>query len=305
MATGIWRTWRFEVPSERYGTAFHEEGTGGVYYSFDDGPLTRSPHIPQISFLDNDIRRTVAAIGRVLATQEHMVILDVPKMNRGEHYARIWRQAKAPGLAEIYAQEFSLTVQAFRSLYQAALGVFSNIEPDAANNASFGHKIREVLLLACMEVEAGWVAVLRTNGVLQDRYSTNDYVKLLPAMRLDEWRVRLFGWPGYPALSPFSGWNSTNPTRSLPWYDAYNATKHDREQKFSRATLAHMIEAIAAAYIMIEAQFGSPLAYDNAAIGSTPFQILAAPQWPLADQYVPPFTIPNHPSVWTKINHAF
>jgi hypothetical protein len=38
--------------------------------------------------------------------------------------------------------------------------LFETVEPTEANLTAYGHKIREILLLACMEVESSWSAVL-------------------------------------------------------------------------------------------------------------------------------------------------
>lgn len=57
--------------------------------------------------------------------------------------------------------------------------VFETVEPGQRNIQTYGHKIRELLLLAAMEVEASWTAVLRANGYAEQRPTTKDYVKLL------------------------------------------------------------------------------------------------------------------------------
>jgi hypothetical protein len=134
--------------------------------------------------------------------------------------------------------------------------LFRVVEPDTSNLATFGHEIRHLLLLACMEVEAGWGTVLRANGYPGDRWNTSDYVKLLGPLHLAEWGLRLTSYPAIAVLSPFAAWDKGTPTQSLPWYDAYNKVKHDRESNFKQATLEHTINAVAAAMILFFAQFG-------------------------------------------------
>lgn len=53
---------------------------------------------------------------------------------------------------------------------------FQTVEPTSANQSTYGHRVRELLLISCMEVEASWAAVLRENGHVRTRYTTTDYV---------------------------------------------------------------------------------------------------------------------------------
>jgi len=134
--------------------------------------------------------------------------------------------------------------------------IFRVIEPVPANSSAFGHASRLLLMQAATEVESAWKAVLRANGNATDRLTTRDYVRLLDPMRLDAYEVRLIGFPDWPALRPFRGWDRASPTKSLPWYEGYNETKHDRETNLRHATLKSVVSAMAAALIMLRAQFG-------------------------------------------------
>jgi hypothetical protein len=65
--------------------------------------------------------------------------------------------------------------------------------------------------------------------------------------------------PRYVAIGwrlPFAGWSPTSPTKSLPWYDAYNRTKHDRANHFEAATLENCILAVMANVVLFAARFG-------------------------------------------------
>jgi hypothetical protein len=139
------------------------------------------------------------------------------------------------------------------------LTLFRTVEPVPANNKVYGHEIRHLLLLACMEVESGFAAVLRANGYPPGRshWTTKDYVKLQKAMLIGQLSVQLRRYPSYPPLSPFRSWNASSPSQSLAWWAAYNATKHNREGEFSQGNLSHAIHAIAATVIMLFAQFGT------------------------------------------------
>jgi hypothetical protein len=167
--------------------------------------------------------------------------------------------------------------------------VFRSVEPSDANNSAYGDQIRSLLILACTEVESAWRAVLLANGGAEprDRLSTEDYVKLAAPMRLREWRVKLARFPRYPSIAPFRDWTVEKPTQTLPWYDAYNQTKHDRETNLQRATLQHMIYAMCGVHVMLAAQFGwLPLAWPNPVAPDIYFEAL--PSWRLGELYVPP-----------------
>ena len=57
-------------------------------------------------------------------------------------------------------------------------------------------------------------------------------------------------------IQPFKGWDENNPTKSLPWYDAYNQTKHNSDLNFSKAKLIHILESVAANIILHCVRFG-------------------------------------------------
>ncbi len=135
--------------------------------------------------------------------------------------------------------------------------LFETVEPAHGNEFAFGHKIRELLLLACMEVESAWSAVLKENSYPGSRFTTKDYVKLCKPMFLDAYALELQSYRDFRDFRPFADWDPNKPSLSLPWYDAYNQTKHDREGKLQEAHLRHAIHAVGAVVVMMYAQFGS------------------------------------------------
>jgi len=180
-------------------------------------------------------------------------------INPGEYHLRMWR----PGVTEARSIAPNLNVitqsiQGIRILVEEIEKIFLTINPCSKNFDVYGHNLRNILLIACMEVEAALTGILMANNYNKDRLTTNDYVKLLIPMMLDAYEVKLLSYPDIPTIKPFLNWDSSNPTKSLPWYDAYNKTKHDRESNFTYATLEHAINSIAAAIIILYAQFGLP-----------------------------------------------
>ena len=168
-------------------------------------------------------------------------------------------------------------------------------QPTTANMACYGHEIRNLLILACTEVEAQWKGVLTANSYTAlGRLTTNDYVKLENAMKLSSYSISFSYFPWLQTLTPFEGWiGSRSPTRDLFWYDNYNAVKHDREAEFHRATLSSVLSAIAACAIMLAAQFGKT-ALDRPDMGAF-FRLTSFPDWGPGEQYVPAY--PNNPQL--------
>ena len=212
----------------------------------------------------------------------------------GEFHPRIWRGAESPVPEDVgYGRVLIESVMVCREMSEDLRVIFSSIHPELRQLDVFGNRQRELLLLACTDVESAWRAVLRENTgpsrPFPDRLSTQDYVRLLEPMRLNEWKLELLHFPQLGTFIPFANWDSRRPTTSLPWYDAYNAIKHDREAEMSRATLRHAIDALAALHVMIATQFG--IAHlRGATLGADQFRITSVPEWPLEDYYTRPRT---------------
>jgi hypothetical protein len=170
-----------------------------------------------------------------------------------QYYPRIYR----PGAIALKPQQgMTQSALAVSVLTDRLEHLFRVIEPNEDNLKVFGHEIRSLLLLACMEVEAALRTILDANGNREERLGTGEYVKLRDPLRLPDYTLQLAFYPNAGRFAPFSTWEPSKPTQSLPWYDAYNKTKHDRENHFHEATLEHAIEAVCAAVILFYAQFG-------------------------------------------------
>lgn len=147
--------------------------------------------------------------------------------------------------------------QALRLLVERLDELLLYIEPSEHGLLSYSHKTRELLILACTEVEDQLKRYLsladyeKTAGL-----TTNDYVKLAPELHLHEYQLVLRPYEAIAPIAPFCGWDGNRPTQSLPWYDAYNKTKHDRTEHFEDATLSHCLSAVAANVILFCVRWG-------------------------------------------------
>ena len=182
--------------------------------------------------------------------------------------------------------------------------ICQTVHPGEGTLETYGHDIRNLLILACTEVEMHWRGVLSANGYIRDRYDTRDYVNLRSAMKLDQYAVSFSNFPWLSPVSPFAGWGDTGkPSQDLEWYDAYNAAKHDRENSFERATLAHCFAAVSACFVMMTAQFGSAAGVDGDIETGTFYQIVSVPAWTLSEIYLA-VGDEHHPN-WSPVNFDF
>ena len=159
------------------------------------------------------------------------------------------------------------------------------VHPEGSNLQTYGHEIRNVLILACTELESQWKAILGAHKTPAE--NTTHYVKLCPAMKLAKYAV---DFPYYPWMSecrPFDGWK--NGTKDLSWYGAYNNVKHNRDDNFPQASLNNAFQALAGFFVMLCAQYGWDFALTGDAASRAFFRLKAYPEWSLSEYYVPPY----------------
>lgn len=154
-----------------------------------------------------------------------------------------------------FAQSPEHYVRAFLILLKDLQELFDYIEPADKNLACYSYRIHALLLRACVEVEANCKAILRENGYSRSGdWNMGDYKKIEKTHLLSAYEVKVPNWNGTRATrSPFSGWASKG--GALPWYQAYNTTKHDRHSQFDEATFEHLIDACCGLLVLLSAQF--------------------------------------------------
>lgn len=183
----------------------------------------------------------------------------------GRVVAGVWRPGlyyQNQTLQALGGSEVSLrsAEQALRLLVERLDEMLLYIEPSAHGLAAYSHKTRELLILACTEVENQLKQYLRLAAYeKEDDLSMADYVRLEPKLYLREFALTLRPYEGLGPLTAFRGWDAARPTRSLRWYDAYNKTKHDRTRHFEEATLANCLSAVAANVVLFCARVGTVL----------------------------------------------
>lgn len=189
-----------------------------------------------------------------------------------------------------------------RSLVSMLDTVFQAVHPAVDNLSSYGISVRNLLILACTECEAQWRGVLKANGYNENRPTTKDFVKLMPAMRLGEYSIRLPLYPALGPIAPFQDWNPVRATKSLGWYDDYNAVKHDREREFHKASIGTAVQAVAACWIMLAAQFGIHAMRQFPDLRDY-FEIIEGPRWRHSDVYT--FAYDGHDEGKGPVHYPF
>lgn len=167
--------------------------------------------------------------------------------------------------------------------------IFQTVQPDEKNLEVYGYNIRNLLILACTEVETQLKGILVSNEykLKSKTLSTKDYSILKNILKLDQYKVKLEYFPRLDAFSPFNKWSEEDPTKTLTWYNDYHAVKHDRENDFNKSTLTNAINAISAIAILFYAQFGEQQDYWREHIGGF-FNIIEKPNWSIEEKYIPP-----------------
>jgi hypothetical protein len=156
-----------------------------------------------------------------------------------------------------YAKSPEHYVRAFLVLQKDLQELFDYVEPSDQNLTCHSFRIHELLMRGCMEVEASCKAILTENRVpLRENANMMDYRKLEGSHKLSGYEVSVPTWHGTGSKrKPFANWANPPADQALPWYQAYNTTKHNRATNFHEATFEHMLDAVCAVVVLLSSQF--------------------------------------------------
>ncbi|MEO9968193.1 MAG: hypothetical protein ABJF11_20540 [Reichenbachiella sp.] len=160
------------------------------------------------------------------------------------HYIQHEDFAESP---EHYVRAFLIILKDFKNL-------LDYVEPSDINLPTYSFRIHELLLRICIEIEANFVAILKENGYSKaGDWKMSDYKKVNVSHRLSYYEVKLPVWNGVQNIRrPFEAWENDS---RLPWWNAYNKTKHNRHTEFERATFENLTNSICALITLLSAQF--------------------------------------------------
>lgn len=200
-------------------------------------------------------------IEKVIANAFEFPQPQIRNMEIGIKKKHIWK----PFIQQEISKELDFTIpelcRAKRDLgilLQKLQEILLYVEPSVEGLQTYSHKIRELLILACTELESSFKSYKLGNNK-----TTNDYVKILDSVNLAKCKISLVGYTNPYKCCPFEHWNSGDPTQSIPWYDAYNKVKHHKDSSFYLATLENCINAIAANVIMFVIRYSPTMLYND------------------------------------------
>lgn len=204
---------------------------------------------------------------------------------------------------------FLQDMRAYQNIQSSLDNLFNFIEPVEINLTTYGHKIRELLILACTEVEYLLLKTLTENSYDEKyQYLTKDYIRCNDLLKLNQYEVKLIQYSDLKNFSPFKNWDTDKPTKSIPWYDAYNKVKHNRNDNIADANLEHLLNAVSAIHILLESQYGEGIFQSifGQAEHKSLFSTLKRPIWEL-HQINAPILIDSYPleTEWIEVRKYF
>ncbi len=166
-----------------------------------------------------------------------------------------------------YALNPAHFTRALALVIQDLRNIFEYVEPSTEGESAFSYRIHALLMRTCIEIEANFKSIFSANGFVTSANKPLDirqYRRIDATHHLSSYEVELPIWNGVSrSWKPFESWRQYRgvaaPTNgiALPWYQAYNASKHNRQQEFRKSNLSALIEAVAALLVVVTSQFRS------------------------------------------------
>lgn len=196
--------------------------------------------------------------------------------------------------------EYNDYIRQLTLLLTELFDVFQTVEPNSDNVEVYGNTFRNIIILACTEVDGLMKKVSMDNGLQghDGKYSTKDYVNFKNPLQIDKYTTCFNFIDELGETTPFLGWDSVNSTQSLSWYNAYNLVKHDRINNKEKANMKNAIESVMAFAVVMMAQFGYRNSIWENNIGKY-IKVINEPLWNISDFYFPVVKGEN----WKYINY--
>ena len=121
-----------------------------------------------------------------------------------------------------------------------------SVEPADVNLETYLLRAADLLIRACIEVEANLAAILRANTYTKVGSLNMDkgHSKVGEVALSSQFSVQFPHWDGsHRQHGSLSACGRTGPDQPLAWYQAYNAVKHDRAEHLVDATFGHLTDA--------------------------------------------------------------
>ena len=156
-----------------------------------------------------------------------------------------------------YADRAHRWVRAHLILQDDLVEYLESVEPADVNLETYSLRAADLLIRACIEVEANLTAILRANTYTNvgSLNMDKDHFKVEKSHFLSQFSVQFPHWDGsHRTRQPFGAW-ADGSYQPLAWYRAYNAVKHDRAEHLVNATFGHLTDAWCGLAVLLTAQF--------------------------------------------------
>ena len=204
------RSWIFLTKAGNIGIAREKDNNLLVY--IERNMFSRSFQVSIWSVLDElmDERREEISIESLnlhlrnndIAEEEVILLEKAPYP--GNYYPRIARENIH---FNYVSNDFKQDARAYQNIQSSLDHLFNYIEPAEENLKAYGHKIRELLIITCTEVEYLLLKMLTENGYEQKKiYKTIDYIKCKDILKLNCFEVQLSQYPKLGTFKPLKHW---------------------------------------------------------------------------------------------------
>jgi hypothetical protein len=164
-----------------------------------------------------------------------------------------------------YSESPEHYVRAFLLMQSDLQRLFEFVEPSDCNLGAYSYRIHELLVRACIEIEAKFKAILRENiynpadrngaPIPEKKWNIHNYKKVNKTHHLSSYKVHVPIWDGAQSVfEPFREWGAN---ADLSWYKAYNKSKHDRTIAFREANFGNLLNSVAGLLVLLSSQFGT------------------------------------------------
>lgn len=130
--------------------------------------------------------------------------------------------------------------------------LFLTVEPSSSNMKTYGLKIFNLFVQACIEFESVCKQIIVDNKYKKrpNDLKVDDYKLLSKIYPLNKYKLKLVQNDELE-FSPFEDWYLNKP---LKWYQTYGKLKHNSFEQLSNATVENLLNATAAIRIIIYMQ---------------------------------------------------
>ena len=255
--------------------------------------------------IDDFIEYRKEFLSHVGLSYQYEIIETIPKMKTGEYFPNIYRPVFSFKLqkchfihdgcpfGDVYddlyitdRNEYNDFLRQLEIIIDELLDVFKVIAPTPNNFNCYGHAIRNVIFLACTEIDSMMKNALVKNGYCKEdeHCSIIDYRILNEALRLSEYELKLSDFDGMGKIRPFEEW--INKDCKISWYSDYNDIKHRRYECYEEANLKNAIYAVLGFAAVMVSQYGKDNNMWNRKLDKI-IKITDEPKWNLEDFYIP------------------